>query len=55
MSMFVESVGLYAPGMESWAGAKPVLQDQTAYQAEPLQNISRNYCPPMSDAGRAPL
>lgn len=45
-SMYVESVGLFAPGMESWKAGREVLAGRSGYQFEPLSKYKPESLPP---------
>ncbi len=44
--MFIESVGLFAPGLESWAAGSEVLAGRSCYQFEPLSKYKPSGLPP---------
>lgn len=45
-TMFIESVGLFAPGMESWVAGREVLAGRAIYQSEPLSKYKPQSLPP---------
>ncbi|MDR9499684.1 MAG: beta-ketoacyl synthase chain length factor [Hydrogenovibrio sp.] len=45
MNLFLQAVGLQAPGLEGWENALPVLQGVQPYQAEPLSRYSPQFLP----------
>lgn len=46
LQVFVDGVGLYAPGLDGWAHARTVLATPQTYQATPLQLPSTDSLPP---------
>jgi hypothetical protein len=45
-NIFIEAVGLAAPGLANWQAALPILQGQQAYESTPLQPHSPLLLPP---------
>ncbi|MDG6774332.1 beta-ketoacyl synthase chain length factor [Thiomicrorhabdus sp. ZW0627] len=45
MIAYIESIGLQAPGLESWQASQEVLQDKQPYQSEPLSKYSPKFLP----------
>lgn len=45
-ALYIEAVGVFAPGMESWASAREVLAGVRKYQPEPLPKYKPTRLPP---------
>ncbi len=46
MKVFINAVGLAAPGLKSWQDALPILKNEKPYQAEPLERYKPMLLPP---------